>query len=77
MNEIQRLPVGSRIRLRGGGSARVAENPRDGAWLIAAASGLTRGLAADTPHGMAEVGRTPEGESLLVVHAEDIIAALP
>lgn len=84
MDAIQLLDPGTAIRLIGDIPAAVAENPRDGAWLVArfshtspalAATGAERLRAADrsSVHGMTFLRDRDTPDVLVIVHADDIV----
>jgi hypothetical protein len=84
MDSIQLLNPGTRISLIGDVPASVAENPRDGAWLVArfshsspalAATGGDRLRAADraSVHGLTFVRDPQSPDVLVIVHADDIV----
>ena len=77
MDAIETLRPGTRVRLTGDIDAVVAENPRDGAWLVARCN-TREARAADrlSAHGFRAFD-AHAGANLVVVHADDILALAP
>jgi hypothetical protein len=84
MESIQLLDPGTAIRLIGDIPASVAENPRDGAWLVARFSHTSPALTTaggerlraaerESVHGLTFLRDRDTPDVLVIVHADDIV----